>query len=88
MDELARLGVTNDLEACIWRDALAQEAIPVFIRPSNSRSLTGIGPSFGDVQVYVRAADERRARWIIGDGVAPLIPDADRAVHPDGSLGD
>jgi len=78
-DDLVRLGVTNDLEAIIWRDTLAQEAIPVFIRPSNARSLSGVGPSIGDVQVYVRAADERRARWIIGDAVAPLAPDAEPA---------
>ncbi len=86
-DDLVQLGVTNDLEARIWRDALAQEAIPVFIRPANARTLTGIGPSIDDVQVYVRAADERRARWIIGDAVAPLPPDAERTVRPDGSTG-
>ena len=87
-DDLTRLGVTNDLEARIWRDALAQEAIPVFIRPANARTLTGVGPSIGDVQVYVRAADERRARWSIGDAVAPLPQDAAWAVRPDGSSGD
>ena len=95
-DDIVRLGVTNDLEARIWRDALAQEAIPVFVRPANSRSLTGIGPSIGDVQVFIPAADERRARWIIGDGIAPLQPkpeqeqeqEAERAVRPDGSLGE
>jgi hypothetical protein len=86
-DGLVRLGVTDELGARIWRDALAQEAIPVFIRPANAHTLTGIGPSIGDVLVFVRAADERRARWIIGDGVAPLIPDAGRAVYPEGSLG-
>lgn len=93
-EDLVRLGVASELEAGIWRDALAQEAVPVFIRPANARSLTGIGPSIGDVQVYVRAADERRARWIIGDGIAPfpqeaesVEADTERAVHPDGSLG-
>jgi hypothetical protein len=78
-DDLVRLGVTNDVEAHIWRDALAQEAIPVFIRPASARTLAGVGPSIGNVQVYVRAADERRARWIIGDAVAPLTPDAEPA---------
>ena len=82
-DDLARLGVANTVEARIWRDALAQEAIPVFIRPANARGLAGIGPWTGDVQVYVRAADERRARWIIGDDVTPLTSDAERA-----SIGD
>lgn len=87
-DNLVRLGVTNEIEARIWRDALAQEAVPVFIRPASARSLSGVGPAIGDVEVYVRPADERRARWIIGDGASPLAPDAERAVHPDGSLGD
>ncbi len=86
-DDLVQLGVANDLEALIWRDALAQEAIPVFIRPASARALTGVGPSIGDVQVHVRAADERRARWIIGDAVAPLPQDAEPAVRPDGSIG-
>ena len=86
-DDLVRLGVTDEIGARIWRDALAQEAIPVFIRPSNARAITGIGPSIGDVQVFIPAADERRARWIIGDAVAPLPQDAERAVRPDGSLG-
>ena len=87
-DDLARLGVTNDLEARIWRDALAQESIPSVVRPANASTITGIGPSTGNVQVYVRAADEKRARWIIGDAVAPLAQDAERAVRPDGSTGD
>jgi len=87
-DDLVQLGVTNDLEARIWRDALAKDAIPVFVRPASARTLTGIGPSIGDVQVHIRAADEQRARWIIGDAVAPLIPDEEWAVRPDGSSGD
>ena len=97
-DDLVRLGVTDEIGARIWRDALAQEAISVFIRPANAHSIAGIGPSIGDVQVFIPAADERRARWIIGDGIAPLQPDQEpaqeqkqepeRAVRPDGSLGD
>ncbi len=87
-DDLVRLGVANDLEARIWRDALAQDAIPVFIRPANTRAITGIGASIDDVQVYIRAADERKARWIIGDAVAPLPQDEEWAVRPDGSMGD
>ncbi len=75
-DDLVRLGVTNDLEARIWRDALSQESIPIVIRPASASSITGIGPSTGNVQVYVRAADEKRARWIIGDAPAPLPQDA------------
>ena len=87
-DDLARLGVTNDLEARIWRDALAQESIPSVVRPANASTITGIGPSTGNVQVYVRAADETRARAIPGDAVAPPDQDAARYVRPDGSTAD
>ncbi len=75
-DDLVKLGVTNDLEARIWRDALAQESIPIVVRPASASSITGIGPSSGNVQVFVRAADEKRARWIIGDADAPQPQDA------------
>jgi len=87
-DGLVQLGVTNDLEALIWRDALAQDAIPVFVRPASARTLAGIGPVIGDVQIQIRAADERRARWIIGDAAAPPPPDAARAAHQHGPGGD
>jgi hypothetical protein len=75
-DDLVKLGVTDDLEARIWRDALAQESIPIVVRPASSTSITSIGPSSGNVQVFVRAADEKRARWIIGDADAPQPQDA------------
>ncbi len=75
-DDLVKLGVTNDLEARIWRDALAQESIPIVVRPASASSITGIGASSGNVQVFVRAADEKRARWIIGDAQAPQPQDA------------
>ena len=75
-DDLVQLGVTDDLEAGIWRDALAQESIPIVIRPASASSITGIGASSGNVQVFVRAADEKRARWIIGDRNAPQPQDA------------
>ncbi len=77
-DDLVRLGVTNDVEARIWRDALAQESIPIVIRPANASTMAGLGPSIGDVQVYVSAADEKRARWIIGDADTPPAQDAER----------
>lgn len=82
-DDLVPLGATNDLEARIWRDALAQESIPIVIRPASASSISGIGPSSGNVQVYVRAADEKRARWIIGDGEAPPAQDAEKDASGD-----
>jgi len=75
-DDLVQLGVTDDLEARIWRDALAQESIPIVIRPASASSITSIGASSGNVQVFVRAGDEKRARWIIGDSDAPQPQDA------------
>ena len=75
-DDLVQLGVTDDLEARIWRDALAQESIPIVIRPASASSITSIGASSGNVQVFVRTADEKRARWIIGDGNASQRQDA------------
>ena len=82
-DDLVPLGATNDLEARIWRDALAQESIPIVIRPASASSISGIGPSSGNVQVYVRAADEKRARWIIGDGEAAPAQDAEKDASGD-----
>jgi hypothetical protein len=70
-DELVLLGVTSEIAARIWRDALAQEAVPVLIRSADPLGPAGYAPTIGDVQVYVRAADERRARWIIGEAVEP-----------------
>ena len=75
-DDLVQLGVTDDLEARIWRDALAQESIPIVIRPASTSSISGIGAASGNVLVLVRAADEKRARWIIGDGDASQPQDA------------
>ena len=75
-DDLVKLGVTDDLEARIWRDALEQESIPIVVRPASSTSISGVGPSSGNVQVFVRAADEKRARWIIGDADALPAQDA------------
>ena len=70
-DDLVLLGVTSEIEARIWRDALAQEAVPVLVRSADPLGPAGYAPTLGDVQVYVRAADEKRARWIIGEAVEP-----------------
>jgi hypothetical protein len=70
-DDLVLLGVTTEIEARIWRDALAQEAVPVLIRSADPLGPAGYAPMLGDVQVYVRAGDERRARWIIGEAIEP-----------------
>jgi hypothetical protein len=67
---LVKIGVARDeVEAAIWRDALEQEGIAAFVRNVDTLAVaqyvgTPILPySF---EVYVRAADVRRARWILG----------------------
>lgn len=75
-DDLVLLGVVSEIEARIWRDALAQEAIPVFTRSANQLAPARFAPALGDIQVYVRRDDERRARWIIGETAAPDVPTA------------
>lgn len=70
-DDLTLLAITSEIEARIWRDALAQESIPVFIRQADPLAAAGFAPAIGDVHVYVRATDEKRARWIIGDHAEP-----------------
>lgn len=72
-DDLIFLGLASQLEARIWRDALAQEGIPVLMRSADPLGPAGYAPAIGDVQVYVRKNDERRARWVIGEGVEPPI---------------
>ena len=73
-DDLVQLGVTDDLEAGIWRDALAQESIPIVIRPASASSITGIGASGGNVQVFVRADDQKRTPPTICDRHCPTPP--------------
>jgi hypothetical protein len=77
--DLIHLATTSEIEARIWRDALAQESIPVFMRPADPLGPAGYAPMIGDVQVYVRATDERRARWIIGDRIEADAPQPPRS---------
>jgi hypothetical protein len=72
-DDLILLGVASHLEARIWRDALAQDGIPVMLRPAHPLAPAGYASAMGDMKVYVRKEHERRARWIIGEGVEPPI---------------
>ena len=63
----------TEVEANIFRDALAQEGIPTFIKSADPLASFGATPSFGSLQVYVQARDEKRARWVMGEtaGDAP-----------------
>ncbi len=67
-DSLILLGVAHDqVEAGIWRDALEQEGIAVYIKSADPLSTFGVAPPPGSLQVYVTARDEKRARWALGD---------------------
>ncbi len=70
-DSLVLLGVATDqLEANVWRDILDKEGIGIFVKDADPLSVTGITPSTNSLQVFVKAADEKRARWLLGDGTA------------------
>jgi len=67
---LVRIGVAQDeVEAAIWRDALEQEGIAFFVRNVDTLAVAqyvGTPTLPYSLEVYVRAADARRARWILG----------------------
>ena len=67
---LVKIGVAQDeVETAIWRDALEQDGIAVFVRNTNPLAVAQyVGPSAlpYSLEVYVRAADARRARWLLG----------------------
>ena len=62
------IGAVNDeVEAGIWRDILERDGVVVFIRHTTPLSPFGVPPMPGSIQVFVPAADEKRARWLLGD---------------------
>jgi hypothetical protein len=66
---LVKIGVARDeMEAAMWRDALEQDGIAAFVRNVDTLSVaqysaSGLPYSF---ELHVRAADAKRARWILG----------------------
>jgi hypothetical protein len=65
------LGIAGDpIEATIWRDALAQEGIRAWVRNRDPLAPMGVPLRFDRLEVFVPARDERRARWVIGEGIA------------------
>jgi hypothetical protein len=71
-DRLVLLAVAHDeIEANIWRDVLAREGIGVFVKAFDPLAPFGVTPRPNSLRVFVQAADERRARWLLGDGTAP-----------------
>ena len=77
---MAKIGVARDqVEAAIWRDVLLQHGMKAFIKNLDPLATlpyveTSTPYSF---EVYVRASDERRARWILG-----LSPQQDELATP------
>jgi hypothetical protein len=68
-DRLVLLGVAHDeLEANVWRDVLARESIGIFVKSADPLATFGVAPLPGSLRVFVRANDEKRARWFLGDG--------------------
>jgi hypothetical protein len=67
---LVKIGVARDeVEAAIWRDALEQDGIATFDRNVDTLAVSQyVGASVlpYSFEMYVRAADARRARWILG----------------------
>jgi len=68
--QLVKIAVARDeVEAAIWRDALEQEGIAVFVRNVDTLAVAqyvGTSPLPYSLEMYVRAGDARRARWILG----------------------
>jgi len=66
---LVKIGVArNEMEAAMWRDALEQDGIAAFVRNVDTLSIAQYSASMlpYSFEVYVRAADAQRARWILG----------------------
>ncbi len=67
---LIKIGVARDeMEAAIWRDALEQDGIAAFVRNVDTLAIAGYTGASAlpySFELYVRAADARRARWLLG----------------------
>jgi hypothetical protein len=68
-ERMVKIGVARDqVEATIWRDLLLQHGIRAFIK-----NLDPLAPlpyvetsTLYNLEVYVQASDQGRARWILG----------------------
>jgi hypothetical protein len=72
-DDLILIAISHsEIEATIWRDALEQEGIRPFVRNRDALAAIGIPMPHPTIEVFVLAQDEKRARWVIGEGAEPL----------------
>jgi len=69
-DRLVPLAAASDeLEASIWRDVLERDGIAVYVKSADPMASFGVPPLPGSLQVFVRAGDEKRARWLLGERI-------------------
>jgi hypothetical protein len=59
----------DELEAGIWRDILERDGIGVYVKTRDPMASFGVPPAPGSLQLFVSAADERRARWLLGERI-------------------
>lgn len=78
-DRLVFIGFAHDeVEANIWRDVLAKDGIPSFVRSVDPLSPFGVTPLPGSFQLFVQERDEKRARWLLGQLAGEAAPDEER----------
>lgn len=69
-DRLIPIATARDeLEAGIWRDVLERDGIAVYVKSADPFAPFGVPPAPGSLQVFVHAADEKRARWLLGERI-------------------
>jgi hypothetical protein len=59
----------DELEAGIWRDILERDGIAVHVQSTDPMSTFGVPPAPGSLRLFVQPADERRARWLLGERI-------------------
>ncbi|MEX0800728.1 MAG: DUF2007 domain-containing protein [Dehalococcoidia bacterium] len=66
-DRMVKIAVARDpIEADVWRDALEQDGIKPYLKSLDPLKPFGVAAT-GGFELYVLAADEQRARWLLGE---------------------
>ena len=75
-DRLVLLGVAQtELEANVWRDILSADGISAYAKSTDPMSSFGATPAPGTIELYVKASNEKKARWLLGDNIEGGSPD-------------
>jgi len=69
---IALTAARDELEAGIWRDILERDGIAVHFTSTDPMSSLGAPPAPGSLRLFVPAADERRARWLLGERIRSI----------------